>query len=289
MIPQEYDYFSVFLTFRCQYDCEYCQNKQERDFRMERREISARQWIEGLNRCEIPEGFPVTFEGGEPSLHPGFYEILQGVRHPLNLLSNFSFDVQEFIRKAPLGAFRSPSPAYRPIRITFHPGWSSEALVLSKAHTLQDAGYPLSVYAVNHPDFSEELKWIQDRFKARGIDFRIKPFYGMAHGKAWGRYAYPDAWRNGRPSESKAVLCRVRSVLFDPHGDLYRCHRDLFVGKNSRGNLLDTGFSLRYEMKPCWRFGSCSPCDVKLATNSAGENQYTPAEIREVMVDQPLT
>lgn len=277
--PKEFDYLSVFLTFRCQYGCEYCQNRQQKEFRPERYEISARQWIEGLNRLELPEGFPVTFEGGEPSLHPGFFEILRQVRHPVNFLSNFEFDVQKLIANVPASALRSPSPAYNPIRITFHPGWSSEARVIGKAHLLQEAGYSLSIYGVSHPDHVENLRGLQIRFADRGIDFRIKPFYGLAHGMAWGSYAYPDAWRNGH---RKIRNCRLRSVLFDPQGDLYRCHRELFVGKNSRGNLNHPGFRLRYELEPCWRYGECSPCDVKIATNSAGVGQYTPAEIQRI-------
>src|SRR5271170_5790932 len=79
IIPSTYNYIAAFLTLSCNLSCSYCINhlsgKAEKG-----NPISGDDWVRGLNRIVTGPGLPITFQGGEPSLHPHFFKILGQIK-----------------------------------------------------------------------------------------------------------------------------------------------------------------------------------------------------------------
>src|SRR5580698_4936712 len=82
----------VSLTRSCNYDCSYCNQRQDLDKPMfdmseskrkvmSNRRRTGREWIEGLNAFPYKHEYDkLIFSGGEPSLHADFCDILSQVR-----------------------------------------------------------------------------------------------------------------------------------------------------------------------------------------------------------------
>ena len=97
-LPKKYDYAEAYLTFECNLSCGYCINKS--GGLEKRKELTAEEWTKGLNKINFGE-MALTLGGGEPTKHPEFFKILNGLRRDtkVDLLTNLSFDVDEFIEK----------------------------------------------------------------------------------------------------------------------------------------------------------------------------------------------
>ena len=80
-LPSHFNYIALFLTLSCNLKCPYCINLNEAGASRKsvmREVVSAKVWLDFLNRLEITsEDLPLTFQGGEPTLYPYFYERLE--------------------------------------------------------------------------------------------------------------------------------------------------------------------------------------------------------------------
>ena len=65
---------------------------------------------------------------------------------------------------------------------------------------------------------------------------------------------------------------------------MYRCHADLYKGRNPIGHILDEYFTEDSieEFRECSFFGDCNPCDVKVKTNRFQVFGHTSVEIRNI-------
>ena len=88
-IPRDTDYIGVYLTNRCFLSCAYCITNYNEQFINIKgfRELEPSEWIEALNRLEMPEGIPITLQGGEPFIYKGIWDILENVRHKMDILT----------------------------------------------------------------------------------------------------------------------------------------------------------------------------------------------------------
>jgi mycofactocin biosynthetic radical S-adenosylmethionine protein MftC len=64
------------LTYRCNWRCVFCYNPRHFD----RAATSAAHWISVLDELRLLGTLTVTFTGGEPMAHPGFFEIAEAAR-----------------------------------------------------------------------------------------------------------------------------------------------------------------------------------------------------------------
>ncbi len=119
LVPLERtNYVAFFLTFACNFSCSYCLNSYPIS-PGKKGEMNAEDWIRAANRLILREDLPLTLQGGEPTLHSGFYRMVKEVRRDIkmDLLTNLTFDEENFIRQCPLKRFRRQAP-YAPIRAT---------------------------------------------------------------------------------------------------------------------------------------------------------------------------
>jgi len=78
--------------------------------------------------------------------------------------------------------------------------------------------------------------------------------------------------------------CRTSEIIVDPSGHIYKCHADLYHGRNPIAHILDPGFNedIIDEFRGCSWFGDCNPCDVKIKTNRFQIYGHTSIEIRDI-------
>lgn len=283
-ITQDCNYIAVFLTFACPYRCSYCINSFESEPGRYGRMMRGPDWVRGLSRLtnlEKPDGLvPVTLQGGEPSMHPEFYEIINALpeRIRIDILTNLSFDVEEMIAKVNPDRLRREAP-YASIRVSYHPQQMDLDETLAKTHRLLEAGFHIGVWSVRHPQQEEIVLAARERAAREGIDFRLKDFLGYYRGKLYGQYKYPDACSM---QAKQRVQCRTTELILGPGGEAYRCHHDLYENYPPVGHILDPGFQPAGEFQSCDCYGYCNPCDIKVKTNRLQQFGHTSVAIRSV-------
>ncbi len=262
-LPKEINYAEAYLTLNCNLNCPYCINDPDDRVVRKRKEMTAEEWINSLNKVDFGD-IPLTLGGGEPTIHPGFFEIVQGIKPitKLDLLTNLKLDKKKFIKMINPDRFsRSDNPAYKSIRVSYHVSQMDQNEISDGVAELQSAGYSIGLFGINHPDNVSENMQMAEIARQKNIYFFVKDFLGEAHGQQYGTLAYPDA-TNGNP---RNVRCRSKELLIAPEGNVYRCHRDLYHAENPIGHISED--VELYKFRDCSKYGECNPCDVKLKTN----------------------
>ena len=80
----------IYLTDKCFLKCPYCiTNHHGATFinRTEPESLSSRTGSEGLNRLVLPPDVPITFQGGEPFMYKGIWEILENINHKVDIMT----------------------------------------------------------------------------------------------------------------------------------------------------------------------------------------------------------
>lgn len=271
-IPEDCTYISAFLTFACPLNCRYCINGKANS----RQLLSTDGWIEGLSRLIISREnkLPITLTGGEPTLHPGFLKIvkeLQQKDYYIDILTNLEFDHEKFCKELDPKRFYRDVP-YPAIRVSYHPTECPLLPLVTKVRYLQDKGFPVGLYMVNHPAYSEYKSYASCLCKEMGIDFRIKDYLGIHeienNGKTiYKTYGHYNHIEYIRPIK-KDVECYTSEILIGPAGNVYRCHSDLYANENHIGNILDKGWQAELKYRPCNTTRACNRCDLKSQKNN---------------------
>lgn len=284
---EHHNYIAFFLTLACNLKCPYCINLHgggSRYSKGRKRVLSVDEWIEAANRLILRDDLPLTLQGGEPTLYKGFYRFVNDVREDIrmDLLTNMTFDVEEFIRNVPAWRFLREAP-YAAIRVSYHPGQNRLKELVYKTLRLQDAGFRVGIYGLLYPDegLRRNILQVQEMCINMGIDFRTKEFLGEWDGNIYGTMKYDGAVGS---VEMKSCECKTTELIVDPGGYIYRCHADLYKGRNPVGHILDERFNETEidKFRPCHFFGDCNPCDVKVKTNRFQVFGHTSVEIRNI-------
>ncbi|MDY5616125.1 MAG: radical SAM protein [Helicobacter sp.] len=254
---------------------------------MSKKQIKPSEWVDFINRiCLLDkkgnprEDIPLTLQGGEPTMYKGFYEVVNGVdsRFKLDLLTNFMFDVDEFIQRVPVEKFTRDAK-YAAIRVSYHPGQNKIDDLIIKHHKMRDAGFYVGIYSVVTPQNMEHINEIKEKCKKEGIDFRVKEYLGF-DGKRWhGTYKYQDAISQ---KIEKYCECKTTELIVGPNGKIYRCHSDLYENRTPIGNILDSDFKIKDIYRPCYVYGHCNPCDIKVKTNRFQEFGHTSVDMKNI-------
>lgn len=279
-VQNEINYISVFLTLRCNYNCHYCLNENTDGLKRKRHELSTNQWIDSLNKLDIKNDLAITIGGGEPTLYPGFYDIMNGVNHPIDLLTNLTFNVQEFISRVDnRKMFKSSTSGYKSIRVSYHPKFMNMTELVLKCEVLQDAGFNIGIFPINYPENTEDnMKLVEEARKAKIYCF-IKDYLGIWNGNMAGHFKYRDSIDGKKHG---TVECRTKELLIAPDGTIYKCHRDLYAEDNGYSNIADPDFQPEYKFRECNNYGKCNPCDTKEKTNRFLKMNNCSVEIKKI-------
>jgi hypothetical protein len=278
-VPSTYNYIGLFLTLRCNLSCPYCINRfKEDDYVVQRHELTGHQWADIINRIDSANDLPITFQGGEPTLHKGFFDILENTRRDIkfDLLTNLEFDLDIFMDRISPDRFKRDAP-YASIRVSYHPDAMDASVLAEKVEKMLKRDYSIGVWMVDHPKWNSHLADARKIFESKGIDFRTKEFLGMYDGQMYGTYKYENSV-SGQLQDMPAK-CRTSELIAAPDGNVYRCHSDLYSKRPCIGSLTDPNFTVNDVFRPCDCFGMCNPCDVKVKTNRFQEYGHTSVEI----------
>jgi MoaA/NifB/PqqE/SkfB family radical SAM enzyme len=239
--------------------------------------LSGEEWLQGLNRLVARPDLPLTLQGGEPTLHPDFFAIINGIHSelPIDILTNLEVDVDRFMEEIRPERVKREAP-YASIRVSYHPESMAIEPLAGKVLKLLVAGYSVGIWGVLHPYWESEIFKAQAYCAELGIDFRTKEFLGDHGGVMHGLFSYPEACARGA---IKKVSCRTTELIVGPDGNIYRCHSDLYAGRASVGNILDPELTISKDFRSCDCYGFCNPCDVKLKTNRFQTFGHTSVEI----------
>ncbi len=284
-VPLQTDYVGVYLTNRCFLKCPYCVTNINEPFinRPGGVELDPFSWIQGLNRFHLPEGVPITLQGGEPFLYPGIWELLENIRHKVDILTALPSHVTvERFKALESLAWNHRVAPYPTIRVSFHRGQNDFRVLIRRIKELQEeCGLSIGLYHISHPAYPELIEAVRAEARAEGVEFRTKIFLGEHDGKMYGEYKYPDACLGKGVSRDK-VWCRNTVFPIGPDGNIYKCHADLYAGRShlALGNIRDETLRLEQKYRPCSFYGLCSPCDIKVKTNHLQQFGYTSVDIR---------
>lgn len=278
-LPSTYNYIGIFLTLACNLKCSYCINHLSGQAKKSKI-LSAEQWRLFFERLNITSDLRLTIQGGEPSVHPQFYQILNYIPQNINidLLTNIRFDPKEFVKKVSANRFK-PHTHYPSIRVSYHPETMSLTETIEKVKVMQEHGFSIGVYCVDHPSYAEEIIKARDEADKHNVFFKTKEFLGVIGNKIYGNYKYTDSVFNQKFSQ---CLCKTSELLVAPNGLVYRCHHDLYNEFNSIGDALDDNFTIEDKFRSCDKLGNCNPCDVKIKNNRFQIWGHTSVEIKNI-------
>jgi organic radical activating enzyme len=288
-LQEHHNYVAFFLTLACNLNCSYCinlHNGGSRYKQAKRKQFTYKDWIEAANRLKLRDDLPLTLQGGEPTLLDGFDIFTQEVKPEIkmDLLTNMMFDVDWFIKNVSIERFNRKAP-YAPIRVSYHPGQNKIEDLIYKTKKMEDAGFRVGIFGILHPDedIRSHILEVQEKALKEGIDFRTKEFLGEHDGKLYGTFKYPNSVAS---DTLKYCKCRTTELLVDPNGYVFKCHSDLYSGRDPYANILDQDFSADMidEFRECFVYGDCNPCDVKVKTNRFQEDGHTSVEIIDIKV-----
>lgn len=276
IIPENYNYIAVFLTFACNLKCSFCINNFESSPRkkQKRKYLSGEEWAVGLNRIISRPDLPVSLQGGEPTLHKDFPYIVNNIRRNLNIdvLTNLR-DERVFLDNINPGRIKRKAP-YASIRVSYHPEQMKLEPLIKRVLRMLDAGFSIGIWAVDYPapETQKEIVLAKKICKETGIDFRLKEYLGEYNGNLYGHYLYKGACDK---RFKKAVRCKTTELIIGPDGNIYRCTADIYESRSPIGHILDPDFEIKDKFKKCSWFGHCNPCDIKMKTNRFQEFGHT--------------
>lgn len=286
IVPKaDHNYVAFFLSFACKLKCSYCINLHDNASRAKRQYMSADNWITAANRLVLRDDLPLTLQGGEPTLYPDFFRFVNEVKPEvkMDLMTNLMFDVDEFITNVPVWRFMREAP-YAAIRVSYHPGQNDIDDLITKTIKLQKAGFRIGLYAIEHPDeqLRSHILATQERCLKMGLDFRLKEFLGGHDGVMYGTFKYDECVS---AQTIRQCECRTSEIIVDPSGYVYKCHADLYIGRNPIAHILDADFceDCIDEFRECLYYGTCNPCDVKVKTNRFQVFGHTSVEIKNIL------
>ena len=282
-IPQNYDYVGVYLTDKCHLRCPYCITRHHDavfgSYKMSY--LTSAEWVTGLNRLVLPADVPISFQGGEPFLYPGIWDILDRIEHKVDIMTALpGFLTKAHFQRLKTLDWNKREAPYPTVRVSYHKGQNDYRELVDRIADLQDI-LSIGLYYLEHPENTpEELAAVKAYAEQRGVELRSKEFLGVYQGKTYGTFRFPDA-AVGRALGMK-VWCRNTVVPIAPDGLIYLCHSDLYFNRRGRslGHVLDGEFVFPQGYTQCEAYGLCSECDIKVKTNHYQQYGYTSVDIK---------
>jgi len=223
-------------------------------------DIDVRHWLDFARSFEDETLWDLT--GGEPTLSPGFTEIVEGIpsHHKVAVTTNLSYPVKRIRQLFSHGPFAH-------VTCSFHPSEHVDlGDFISKMYVLRDLVKHVSVNYVAIPGQLEEIAAIAEAFHAHNIPFHVDPYRGPKYTFSerdhylLGRFLSDRPFSQNRPPP----LCPAgfRYFVCRSDGNVYRCSAGMFAQQACLGNIVEQTFSRLSKPMPC-PFNACSNgCDI---------------------------
>lgn len=257
-------FLEISLTRSCNYNCSWCNQRYDLTKPMYNMRDSARrifkntlrsgqEWIEGLNSNPGKSEYDrLVFSGGEPSLHPDFFDIVSKVKdyRSVIVVTNLSFDISKLINACrDSNSHVIVQPSFHFEFVAFEP-FVKKMKALDKYHLLSNF-IPVSI--VDLPDRKEPRDY-KKKFKQEGYTASIYKFEGYYDGK----FIYSDVKGFGSLGECRSVSCSSSVNFACPNGDVVFCPSDTYSNEvKTYGNICDKISTVVPDQRNCDRYGAC--------------------------------
>lgn len=287
-IEQPYRVFWCWdISYVCNYKCSYCIVDTWRKTTY----LTPEEWKKIWDLIFENYGSThIRFSGGEPFVYPNFLKLLRllGEKHTLNITTNLSFDVEEFVKE--VGSIADKAQLV--ISASFHPEFVSLKDFIGKICYLKSKGIYASVSFVSWPPFLKDMLAIKEEMEKNKIEFLIIPLQGAHFGKKYPEGYLPEERKfleelsvlTSNPAskdmadfklkeENKALdkrLCHMGQNfgMIRPNGNVYRCCT--FEKAAYLGNLIEDSFKLLDGPEWC----EITPCNCYKAMLAGEEQRY---------------
>lgn len=240
----------LFLTHMCNFKCPYCEVGPRY------REVEdARTWLKALNSLEP---CTIDFTGGEPSLHPAFYDIIYGLKseHKIGITTNLSvLDIDKLPDRE------------MSITVSLHPSQYSNSFSLHqfmlKAYVLKALYRNVSVNYVAHSSQIKDIPIYHDLFRDKEVRFHIDPDqnreeYSPEEKEFLRKYVNDDRILGRSEFKRFPRLCTagMEHIHILPDGSIKRC----YYNNECLGNIF-TEYKLHDSPQLC-NPNYCGGCDM---------------------------
>ncbi|HRY28515.1 MAG TPA: hypothetical protein P5079_00605 [Elusimicrobiota bacterium] len=174
-------HWNWYLLQQCNYGCSYCpevEYKRTKTAPLPILNVSLDDWTRIWDRLFGLYGSAlIRFAGGEPFIFPHFIDFLAMLteHNAIDVTTNLSFDVDEFLRKV--------TPDALAISASYHPEHVSLGEFLGKLERLKREGFCVSAALVAYPTFLGSLKKTIEGFDRADIQLKLIPFRGKYQGR----------------------------------------------------------------------------------------------------------
>ncbi|HOW27045.1 MAG TPA: radical SAM protein [Elusimicrobiota bacterium] len=216
--------------FTCNYRCAYCwfEGHWEENLARNRRDVSSSLIIKRFKELGEKKGpCHIQASGGEPTLLPGFLDILAevSVDHRFWVCTNMSSEVDFFKELAD-----RVDPERCGFTASFHPPRAALADFMGKLRLLRDRDFNFDIVCVGWPPLMDQWPAVFEELRREGFQrVRLQPFNGT-----YGGQKYPEAYSSAA-REKIAALNQERNLFVKSQTD-YLMHE-----KESRGRLCSSG------------------------------------------------
>jgi hypothetical protein len=145
---------------------------------------------------------------------------------------------------------------------------------VERIHLLRGQGFYVDQIAMVDTHEVDFRKY-HTEFLARGIALQPQTFLGILDGELFpnpessmmtdhgetginNRVSFEDGFSCKRKTQ---VLCSSGRFLVAPDGGIYRCHYQLYSGRDRQGDVRTVEFPVEQDYRLCDDYGFCNPCD----------------------------
>ncbi len=231
----------VYPTLQCNLKCPYCVNEQGevRASRSRFRLREVEEWAEAFQRIQRD----VIFTGGEPTLYPGFYRLVNLIPPSIEvtIYTNLRFDVETFIREIKRNIV---------LFVSYHPSYGSHLQFIEKHKRLSTIPhFKMSLHSIMWEKQRDFLQKVHADFAAANIKIKLD------HDQLIGF--------DGCLQTFKArVRCSRRIILIAPDGTRYPCVSKMVRQVDPMENIIDQKFKEEDFSFICNDYGQCAACDA---------------------------
>jgi len=262
------------ITSKCNYKCPYCSQGRRDSNKTSRRHCSDEVVDAVLKLSEdLPGSWFIKLIGGEPLIHPRFFEICEKLAssgHELCTTTNFSLPYGQFQKLIDICDEKLVF-----LTASLHPSQlKSVDEFIDKAaefNSKKSASTSFTVTSVLIEEYFENLKAIEQRLTERGVTFKYQV---LKVGKKYVKYKdeieeyiSEKLCSNIETIRGKnffGTLCHTGELFFNirVNGDVFRCYNDqncYYLGNIGKGTFK--------------RFKKARPCMAKICTCTAPANR----------------
>ena len=275
-------FIDFIITKKCNYACPYCsQSKLFSKNNNHAKDDVIDGFLSALSKLQN-RSYEITITGGEPLLHPRFYEVIDKISkmgYKVSIVSNLSAPIEKYRKIIDI-----LGDSLSLLMFSVHTDSVKDLnLLLDKVVTLKASLHRNSAIKVCAPLWNNmpKLKYLLECFSKHGIEFEVQ------HIRLANSYVdYTDEEQKFINSNSNlknksintfANLCYSgnKSAVVYEDGEVYRCYSSRFLKAHSLGNIKKGEFNFYDSPKSCPLLSCTCPKPYQYGMITKNKNYFS--------------